>query len=144
MTLWTNPDTLPLAFLSDGDIAAALVGANPFERLNCLYSNLLGDYTELVAPVFAQVTASDSTQSVFQLIGTGKPVCVCLPSGGFQAVAVNDIWSVELRNDETSCVYYLALPARERFGRLRSATPPAGLGNCESVIWTWSAPPRTG
>ena len=109
-TLWKNPDTLPLAFLSDGDTAAALEGANPFERLNCLYSSLLGDYTELFAPASAQVAASDSEQSVFQLTGTGKPVYICLSSGGFQAVAVNDTWSVELRSDETSCVYCLGAP----------------------------------
>ena len=110
LTLWKNPDTLPLAFLSDGDTAAALEGANPFERLNCLYSGLLGDYTELFAPASAQVAASDSEQSVFQLTGTGKPVYICLSSGGFQAVAVNDTWSVELRSDETSCVYCLGAP----------------------------------
>lgn len=110
LTLWKNPDTLPLAFLSDGDTAAALEGANPFERLNCLYSGLLGDYTELFAPAYAQVAVSDSEQSVFQLTGTGKPVYICLSSGGFQAVTVNDTWSAELRSDETSCVYCLGAP----------------------------------
>lgn len=110
LTLWKNPDTLPLAFLADGNAAAALEGANPFERLNCLYSSLLGDYTELFAPASAQVAASNSEQSVFQLTGTGKPVYICLSSGGFQAVAVNNTWSAELRSDETSCVYCLGAP----------------------------------
>lgn len=110
LTLWKDPDTLPLAFLSEGDTAAALEGADPFERLNCLYSSLLGDHTELFAPAPTQVAASDSEQSVFQLTGTGRPVYICLSSGGFQAVAVNDTWSAELRRDETSCVYCLGAP----------------------------------
>ena len=117
LTLWKDPDTLPLAFLSEGSVPAALEGADPFERLNCLYSDLLGDQTELFAPAFAQVVVSDSEQSVFQLTGTGKPVYICLSSGGFQAVAVNDTWSAELRRDETSCVYCLGAP-------------------CEGEIWT--------
>ena len=110
LALWKNPGTLPLAFLSEGSVPAALEGADPFERLNCLYSDLLGDQTELFAPAFAQVAVSDSEQSVFQLTGTGKPVYICLSSGGFQAVAMNDTWSAELRRDETSCVYCLGSP----------------------------------
>ena len=110
LALWKDPGTLPLAFLSEGDTAAALEGADPFERLNCLYSSLLGDHTELFAPASAQVAASDSEQSVLRLTGTGRPVYICLSSGGFQAVAVNDTWSAELRRDETSCVYCLGAP----------------------------------
>lgn len=134
LTLWKNPDTLPLAFLSDGDAAAALEGANPFERLNCLYSDLLGDYTELFAPAPAQVVTSDGGQSVFQLTGIGKPVYICLSSGGFQAVAVNDTWSAELRSDETSCVYCLGAP---REGEVWTVTVrhtpgwPGGLWECD-------------
>lgn len=106
--LWKNPNTLPLAFLADWD-GTELVGNNPFERLNSLYSTLQKKYTELYIPVSAQVDAGEE-ETVFTLAGTGRPVYVGLSNNGMLEVFVNGARAAWLQESETSCVCCLGSP----------------------------------
>ena len=137
LTLWKNPNALPLAFLAEGVLSDVPEGVDPFERLNNLYSGLLGDSVELFTPAPVQVAASDGGQSVFQLTGTGRPVYICLTNNGFQAVSVNDAWRVELNSDEASCVYCLGTPQEGEVWTVTVRHTPGwagGLWECDPDV----------
>lgn len=107
--LWKNPDALPLAFLTEaGDVT--LEGATPFERLNSLFSGLLGEDTALFIPAAAEVR-TEAGRTTFVLTGCGRPVYGELSRTGVTEISVNGVQTAVLtKSDEPGCVYCLGTP----------------------------------
>lgn len=109
LTLWKNPDALPLAFLAKGG-PSRLEGDTPFERQNDLISSLTGERVELFAPVPAGVEAGPG-ETVFTFTGRGLPVYADLSASGLTEVLVNGEHLLWLGSSEAASVHYLGTPA---------------------------------
>ncbi|MBD5085591.1 MAG: YfhO family protein [Clostridiales bacterium] len=110
LTLWKNPDVLPLAFFAPGDACTA-GGGNPFERQNAAISCLLlGEDAELFTPVPAEVDVN-AGETVLSIVGTGKPLYMDLSASGLREVLVNGEHLLWLGSSEAASVHYLGTPA---------------------------------
>ncbi len=109
MTLWKNPDTLPLAFLA-AECGPELEGGGPFERQNNLLGGLLGREAAAFAPV-ADGTDNGAGETVFTLTGEGRPIYADLSAKGVTQVLVNGERVVSVSNDLLACVHCLGAPA---------------------------------
>ena len=109
LTLWKNPDALPPAFLSAGDIPAP-TGDTPFARQNGLISGLLGEETALFTPVEGAVS-STGAETVLTFTGSGRPVYADLSAPGLTAVLVNGEQVLALGSSEAASVHCLGAPA---------------------------------
>ena len=109
MTLWKNPDTLPLAFLA-ADCRPGLEGDGPFERQNNLLGGLLGREAAAFAPV-ADGADNGAGETVFTLTGEGRPIYADLSAKGVTQVLVNGERVVSVSNDLLACVHCLGAPA---------------------------------
>lgn len=109
LTLWKNPDTLPLAFLA-AECADGLAGAGPFERQNNLLGGILGREAEAFSPAAAG-TDSGSGETVFTLVGEGRPIYADLSAGGLTQVLVNGERVLSLDGDMSARVQCLGAPA---------------------------------
>ncbi len=108
LTLWKNPNALPLAFLAQGTGIEG--GYGPFEWQNEVFSGLLEREAELFSPAPAQA-ADGPGERVFTLTGTGRPVYADLSASGLGEVLVNGERTVSLGTSEAACVHYLGTPA---------------------------------
>ena len=108
LTLWKNPDVLPLAFLAK-EGPPRLEGGTPFERQNKLISNLTGERVELFAPVPAKVEAGPG-ETAFTFTGRGLPVYADLSASGLKEVLVNGEHLLWLGSSEAASVHYLGTP----------------------------------
>ena len=108
LTLWKNPNALPLAFLAQGTGIEG--GYGPFEWQNEVFSGLLEREAELFSPAPAQA-ADGPGERVFTLTGTGRPVYADLSASGLGEVLVNGERAVSLGTSEAACVHYLGTPA---------------------------------
>ena len=111
LTLWKNPDTLPLAFCPEA-LDEALFGDTPFERQNNLLCSLSGTGEPVFAPASAQVS-SGMGETVFTLTGAGKPVYADLSASGLREVLVNGERLLWLGTSEVASVHYLGTPAED-------------------------------
>lgn len=111
LTLWKNPDVLPLAFQKRNTAAEheILTWATPFERQNDLVSNLAGERVELFAPVPAEAEAGPG-ETVFTFTGRGLPVYADLSAPGLKEVLVNGEHFLSLGSSEAASVHYLGTP----------------------------------
>ncbi len=110
LTLWKNPDTLPLALCPEA-MDQTLRGETPFERQNDLLCCLSGTGEPVFTPVSAQVyTGVGETE--FRLAGTGKPLYMDLSAGGLREVLVNGRRVLTLGSSEAASVHGLGTPAQ--------------------------------
>lgn len=109
LTLWKNPDTAPLAFLAEG-CEAGLEGDNPFERQNNLLSSALGREAEAFSSVAAG-TDGGAGETVFTLVGEGRPIYADLSAKGLTQVLVNGERVLSLGGDMSARVQCLGAPA---------------------------------
>ena len=112
LTLWKNPDVLPIAFLTDGGIQG-LAGENPFQRQNSLVSGLLGEEIELFTPAYADAEAGQE-ETVYTVRGTGKPVYIDL---------------TRVLTSEESHIYYLGTPNSEEAWTITVPASSDAVGN---------------
>ena len=108
LTLWKNPDALPLAFL--GEAGAELDGDTPFARQNSLFSALLGEEAALFTPLPAD-SGSREGETVLTFTGTGRPVYADLSDTRLEEVLVDGERLLSLGRDETASVHCLGTPA---------------------------------
>lgn len=108
LTLWKNPDVLPLAFLTEGG-GAALTGSSPFERQNSLYADLLGEDAALFVPAEGSAV-SGAGETTFALAGRGLPVYADLSASGLKEVLVNGEHLLWLGSSEAASVHCLGMP----------------------------------
>lgn len=109
LTLWKNPDVLPLTFLQPERTEGGM-GSTPFKRQNNLISTLTGEDVELFAPAPAEVEAG-AGETVFTFTGTGKPVYADLSASGLTEVLVNGEHLLWLGSSEAASVHCLGTPA---------------------------------
>lgn len=109
-TLYRNPDTLPLAFLSAGTEIPALSSAStPFERQNDLLSALVGEPVVAFIPVYAEPWDTEN-EVTFTLTGQGRPVYADLTASGLSGVLVNGEAILNLGRSEAASIHYLGTP----------------------------------
>lgn len=109
LTLWKNPDVLPLAFSPEA-VEGALWGGTPFERQNNLLCCLSGTGEPVFTPVSAQVSAG-AGETTATLTGAGRPVYADLSAAGLQEVLVNGEHLLSLGTSEAASVHYLGTPS---------------------------------
>lgn len=109
LTLWKNPDVLPLTFLQPEKTEGGM-GVTPFKRQNNLISTLTGEDVELFAPVPAEVEAG-AGETVLTFTGTGEPVYADLSASGLTEVLVNGEHLLWLGASEAASVHCLGAPA---------------------------------
>ena len=109
LTLWRNPDVLPLAFLA-GDGGRPLAGETPFQRQDGLYAALLGEDAALFAPLAAEVETAPN-ETTLRLAGNGQPLYLDLSAGGLRELLVNGEHLLWLGSSEAASVHYLGAPA---------------------------------
>lgn len=108
LTLWKNPNALPLAFLAQGTGIEG-GGSGPFERQNEVFSGLLRERTALFGPVPAQ-EETGAAETAYHLVGTGKPLYMDLSASGLKEVLVNGEHLLWLGSSEAASVHYLGTP----------------------------------
>ena len=108
LTLWKNPDVLPVAFSSENRVQG-LTGGSPFERQNSLLSGLLGEQAEPFTPVDAAVFPGDG-ETTLRFVGSGRPVYAYLSASGLTEVMVNGEHAVSLGSSEAACIHCLGTP----------------------------------
>lgn len=111
LTLWKNPDVLPLAFLPPGGGPFLMLGDTVFERQNSLFSNLLGEEAALFAPLSVETTVQEG-ETRLSFTGTGHPVYADLSAKGLTEVLVNGKRMLELGSSEAASVHCLGTPER--------------------------------
>lgn len=110
-TLYYNPNTLPLAFLSAGTETPALSDAStPFERQNDLLSALIGEPVAAFTPMYAETWDAEN-EVTFALSGQGLPVYADLSAGGLSGVLINGEAVLNLGSSEAASIHYLGTPA---------------------------------
>lgn len=116
LTLWKNPDALPLAFLvepgEDRDSLSYLTmdGPTPFHSQVQLVSTLEGIVSWAFSPMPAE-TEVHPGETVFRLVGRGKPLYMDLSAAGLREVLVNGEHLLWLGASEAASVHYLGTPA---------------------------------
>lgn len=111
LTLWKTPDVLPLAFTVNGAVGGS-GEATPFDRQNGVVSALLGEETALFIPMPAQEEIGGA-ETVYRLVGTGKPLYMDLSASGLKEVLVNGEHLFWLGTSEAASVRYLGTPGPE-------------------------------
>lgn len=109
LTLWKNPDTLPIAFCPEA-VEGTLFGSTPFERQNSLLACLSGSGGPVFVPM-ATETERQAGETVLRLVGRGKPLYMDLSAAGLSEVLVNGERVLRLGASEAACVHYLGAPA---------------------------------
>ena len=111
LTLWKNPDALPLAYVSQGRVSTTLpVGATPFQVQNQLLSQLTGAEQEVFSPIDLEVQESPG-QITLTIPGTGNPVYVYLDASGLTSLSVNGNYRCSLTPYEEQRIHSLGTPA---------------------------------
>ncbi len=131
LTLWKNPDALPLAFCPEV-VDEALRGETPFERQNDLLSCLSGNGEPVFTPVPAQ-TSVQAGETVFTFTGTGRPIYADLSASGLKEVLVNGKRALKLGSSESASVRYLGAPAQGEEWTL--AVRHTGTGGWKGQLW---------
>lgn len=115
LTLWKNPDTLPLAFLVEPgegrDPLSYLTvdGPTPFHSQVQLVSALEGMVSWAFIPMPAETEARPG-ETVFTFTGRGLPIYADLSASGLREVLVNGEHLLWLGSSEAASVHYLGTP----------------------------------
>ncbi|MBD5098502.1 MAG: YfhO family protein [Clostridiales bacterium] len=110
LTLWKDPDVLPLAFVAAGGVPE-LADHNCFVRQNALISGLTQANTSVFIPVETVTESEGAGDTVFTFTGTGKPIYADLSASGLTEVLVNEEHLLWLGSSEAASVHYLGTPA---------------------------------
>ncbi len=129
LTLWKNPDTLPLVFCPEA-VEEVLYGETPFDRQNDLLCCLSGTGEAVFTPVPAGVYTG-AGETVFTFTGTGRPIYADLSAGGLKEVFVNGERVLVLGTSEAASVHCLGTPEA---GAEWTVTV-CGSGNWAGTLW---------
>lgn len=110
LALYENPNVLPLAFTSEGDILSYTCHSDPFRAQNELFSSISGQAAEIFTPILPEVTKRGA-QADFTFTGNGLPIYADLSGGGLRALWVNGIFRCWLTVSEEQRIHYLGTPA---------------------------------
>lgn len=111
LTLWENPDVLPLAYVSQGQVSSTLsVGATPFQVQNQLLSQLTGAEQEVFSSIDLEVQEGPG-QITLTIPGTGNPVYIYLDASGLTSLSVNGNYRCSLTPYEEQRIHALGAPA---------------------------------
>ncbi|WP_158099386.1 YfhO family protein [Pseudoflavonifractor sp. An85] len=111
LTLWENPDVLPLAYVSQGQVGRTLpVGATPFQVQNQLLSQLTGAEQEVFSSMDLNVQEGPG-QITLIIPGTGNPVYIYLDASGLTSLSVNGNDRCSLTPYEEQRIHSLGAPA---------------------------------
>ena len=133
LTLWKNPDVLPLAFLTDS--GEGLTGENPFQRQNGLLSALLGERTAVFEMAPAQILTERSGETEIMFTGNGLPIYADLSAPGLTEVLVNGEHLMWLGSSEAESVHYLGTPQWGEIWAVTIRHSPGWTGN--PFPWLW-------
>ncbi len=132
LTLWKNPDVLPLAYVSQGEVTAQLpTGDTPFQVQNQLLSQLSGSSQSVFSSVDLDVQEGADAITL-RISGTGHPVYAYLARSGFSSLSVNGTYRCALTPYEEQRIHYLGTPA---LGETLEVTV-AYTGSLPSLDWS--------
>ncbi len=110
LTLWKNPDVLPLAFCPEA-ADETLMGRTSFDRQNDVLACLSG----VGGPVFSMVAPQHLTETPGEIeimfTGNGLPIYADLSASGLKEVLVNGEHLLWLGSSEAASVHYIGTPA---------------------------------
>lgn len=108
LTLWKNPNVLPLAFSAAGvDVSGS---DSPIALQNAVFSALLGEDIAIFTPAVPTLeTRGGSTALTFE--GNGQPIYIDLTAGGLTSLQVDGEYVSDLNTGETRHLYCLGAPA---------------------------------
>lgn len=110
LTLWKNPDALPLAYVAQGQVTTELPrGYTPFQTQNNLLNQLTGSTQEVFSPIDLEVQEG-ANQITLRIHGTGNPVYAYLDQNGFTALSVDGEYRCSLTPYEEQRIHYLDTP----------------------------------
>lgn len=134
--LYKNPEVLPIAFLSQGTEAPALIGdSNPFLRQNALLAAITGDETPAFTPLNAEVApGEDGGEVVITFVGTGDPVYADLRSSNLRRACLDGGVPIFLGSTEAASVHYLGTPAAGEIATLR-VSADGSWGPPSEFLW---------
>lgn len=110
LSLYENPNILPLAFVSKEGALNYTYDSNPFLAQNELYSALTGEPTEVFTPIQPETADSDSAIRC-TFIGNGQPIYADLTGSGLRAMWVGSAFRGWLTTNEEQRIHYLGTPA---------------------------------
>ena len=111
LTLWKNPDALPLAYVAQGSISPQLPqGDTPFQVQEQLLGQLIGTHQEVFSPVDMEVQ-EEQGQVTLLIHGTGQPVYAYLAHAQFTSLSVDGAYRCSLTPYEERRIHYLGCPA---------------------------------
>lgn len=132
LTLWENPNALPLAYLALGDVSTILPSGNtPFQIQNQLLTQLTGSTQDVFFPIDADVQEGEG-QITLRIHGTGNPVYADLSQAGFTSLSVDGVYRCSLTPYEEQRIHYLGTPAT---GETLEVTV-ACTGSLPGLDWT--------
>lgn len=132
LTLWENPNALPLAYLSLGEVSTILPSGNtPFQTQNQLLTQLTGSTQGVFSPIDVDVQESEG-QITLRIHGTGNPVYAYLAQSGFTSLSVDGAYRCSLTPYEEQRIHYLGTPAT---GETLEVTV-ACKGSLSDLDWT--------
>ncbi len=112
LTLWENPDVLPLAYISQGQVSTTLPGGDtPFQIQNYLLNQLTDSIQEVFSSIDLDVQDGQG-EITLTIHGTGNPVYAYLDQSGFTALSVDGIYRCSLTPYEEQRIHYLGTPAQ--------------------------------
>lgn len=111
LTLWENPDALPLAYVALGDVSTILPGGDtPFQTQNYLLNQLTDSTQEVFSSINLDVQDGQG-EITLTIHGTGNPVYAYLDQSTFTALSVDGVYRCSLAPYEEQRIHYLGTPA---------------------------------
>ena len=112
LTLWKNPDALPLAYVSQGQVTAELPrGYTPFQTQSYLLDQLTGSTQAVFSSIDLEVQEGADFITL-RIHGTGNPVYAYLDQDGFTSLSVDGQHRCSLTPYEEQRIHYLGTPAQ--------------------------------
>lgn len=110
LTLFENPNTVPLAFLAQG--TADLVGDTAVQRQNQIFSALTGTEEPLYTPIAPQMDLQGGWTGL-TFTGTGQPIYLDLTAGGVWDLQKDgrSLFRYDSNSGKVSCLHCLGAPA---------------------------------
>lgn len=112
LTLWENPNVLPLAYVSQGQVSTILPsGDTPFQTQTHLLNQLTGSTQEVFSSIDLEVQEAQSEINL-TIHGTGNPVYIYLDQSGLTSLSVDGVYRCSLTSYEEQRIHYLGTPAQ--------------------------------
>lgn len=134
LKLWKNPNVLPLAFVSEGDVPE-VAGNTPFDRQNSLISSLLGERVAVFDTLGPQHLAETPDEIEIMFTGNGLPVYADLSASGLTEVLVNGEHFLWLGSSEAASVHYLGTPQWSEVWTVTIRHRSGWTGNPSPWLW---------